>query len=65
MASISVSLGADAVGGTTDWWNECKEVKLSLLTLKLKLMEADEPGSNGLTLIHHRMEAEELFQRNQ
>lgn len=51
MASISVSLGTDAVGGTTDLWNECKETKFALLKVKLKLMEVDEPGSNGLTII--------------
>lgn len=52
MALISVSLGTDIVGGTTDWWNECKEMKFSLLKVKLKSMEVDKPGSNGLTIIY-------------
>lgn len=52
MVSISVRLGTDVVGGITDWWNECKETKLALLKVKLKVMEVDEPGSNGLTIIH-------------
>lgn len=51
MVSISVSLGTDAVGGTTGWWNACKEMKLAGLKVKLKLVEVDEPGSNGLTII--------------
>lgn len=54
MTSLSVSLGTGAVGGTTGCWNECKEMKLGLLKVNSKLMEVDEHGSNGLTIIYLR-----------
>lgn len=63
MASISVSLGTDAVGGTIDWWNECKEIKFALVKVKFKLMEAEESGSNGLTIIHLRQRSRRTFQK--